>query len=67
MEHRPDGATTQEVYNMAQNVFNLQTSMRGANCMAGANSHPTDEDKCLQKKPDTAQDDEAGFSSDSAG
>ena len=26
MEHRPDGATTQEVYNMAKNVFNHQTS-----------------------------------------
>lgn len=26
VEHRPDGATTQEVYNMAKNVFNHQTS-----------------------------------------
>lgn len=26
MEHRPDSATTQEVYNMTKNVFNHQTS-----------------------------------------
>lgn len=52
VEHRPDGATTQEVYNMAKNLFNHQTSSEELG--GTASSRPEDEDKCLDKgaRPD---------------
>lgn len=47
MEHRAVGATTQEVYSRATNVFNHQTNSKEL----VAWPEPEDEDKCLDKGP----------------
>lgn len=53
VEHRPDGATTQEVYNRALQITTYLIIKQGAGSEARASSHPEDEDKCLEKGPDT--------------
>lgn len=50
VEQRPDGATTQEVYNMARQMKTYLIIKQEVSVgKAGASSHPEDEDKCLEK------------------
>lgn len=56
MEQRPDGAATQEVYNMVKNVFNHQTSSKELAAWPDPAAFREDEDKCLVKGPNRAQD-----------
>lgn len=50
VEQRPDGATTQEVYNMARQIKTYLIIKQEVGVgKARASSHPEDEDKCLEK------------------
>lgn len=55
MEQRPDGAATQEVYNMVKNVFNHQTSGKELAAWPDPAAFCEDEDKCFVKGPSRAQ------------